>query len=188
MVEQPAMAMPPVRRGRAADIPFGVRAIESGIEVEGVWISRGNSPATSAPGSPTGSATPIASPATKGKAPDRLSNVPSLSMPEPIHPYPGSAGGNHSRLASRSPDAYSQLEGSASDQKVLQRAMSPGESPSSRGTSPSQDMPPPRVRPSYKPRHSSHLRFSTGDALQETMEQETNRRKNDGTFTYNFTH
>lgn len=26
------------------DIPFGIRAIESGIEVDGVWISRGNSP------------------------------------------------------------------------------------------------------------------------------------------------
>ena len=26
------------------DIPFGVRAIESGIEVDGVWISRSNTP------------------------------------------------------------------------------------------------------------------------------------------------
>ncbi|KAF2770979.1 hypothetical protein EJ03DRAFT_260465, partial [Teratosphaeria nubilosa] len=28
----------------ANDVPFGVRAIESGIEVEGVWISRPNTP------------------------------------------------------------------------------------------------------------------------------------------------
>lgn len=26
------------------DIPFGIRAIESGIEVDGVWISRSNTP------------------------------------------------------------------------------------------------------------------------------------------------
>lgn len=26
------------------DIPFGIRALESGIEVEGVWISRSNTP------------------------------------------------------------------------------------------------------------------------------------------------
>jgi hypothetical protein len=29
------------------DIPFGIRAIESGIEVDGVWISRTNTPAGS---------------------------------------------------------------------------------------------------------------------------------------------
>ena len=31
-------------RGSNNDVPFGIRAIESGIEVEGVWISRGNTP------------------------------------------------------------------------------------------------------------------------------------------------
>ncbi|KAJ3555397.1 hypothetical protein NPX13_g10363 [Xylaria arbuscula] len=30
--------------GRRADIPFGVRAIQSGIEVEGIWISRPATP------------------------------------------------------------------------------------------------------------------------------------------------
>ncbi|KAF2722694.1 hypothetical protein K431DRAFT_221640 [Polychaeton citri CBS 116435] len=34
---------PPGTR-KEGDVPFGVRAIESGIEVEGVWISRNNSP------------------------------------------------------------------------------------------------------------------------------------------------
>ncbi|KAJ4301827.1 hypothetical protein N0V90_003923 [Kalmusia sp. IMI 367209] len=29
------------------DVPFGIRAIESGIEVDGVWISRSNTPVTS---------------------------------------------------------------------------------------------------------------------------------------------
>ena len=33
------------RRTRTSmDVPFGIRAIESGVEVEGVWISRNNSP------------------------------------------------------------------------------------------------------------------------------------------------
>lgn len=30
--------------GEDADVPFGIRAIESGVEVEGVWISRNNTP------------------------------------------------------------------------------------------------------------------------------------------------
>ena len=29
---------------RSTDVPFGIRAIESGIEIEGVWISRSNTP------------------------------------------------------------------------------------------------------------------------------------------------
>ena len=36
------------KRGRASqngeDVPFGVRALESGVEVKGVWVSRNNSP------------------------------------------------------------------------------------------------------------------------------------------------
>jgi len=32
-------------------IPFGIRAIQRGIEVEGVWVSRSNSPASSRPSS-----------------------------------------------------------------------------------------------------------------------------------------
>ena len=47
-----------VSNGRGKDVPFGVRALESGIEVDGVWISgsntpAGSTPAHSAPGSPT---------------------------------------------------------------------------------------------------------------------------------------
>jgi hypothetical protein len=33
----------------ACEVPFGIRALQQGIEVEGVWISRGNTPV---PGSP----------------------------------------------------------------------------------------------------------------------------------------
>lgn len=36
------------RRGpgvpRADEVPFGIRALERGVEVEGVWVSRGNTP------------------------------------------------------------------------------------------------------------------------------------------------
>ena len=47
-----------VNHGRGKEVPFGVRALESGIEVDGVWISgsntpAGSTPAHSAPGSPT---------------------------------------------------------------------------------------------------------------------------------------
>ena len=41
-----------VRRGRANGVPFGVRAIQSGIEVDGVWVSNTNTPASSVHGSP----------------------------------------------------------------------------------------------------------------------------------------
>lgn len=50
----------------AGKVPFGVRAIESGIEVEGVWISRSNSPASSRPSSVTSSRRYI--PSTKSQA------------------------------------------------------------------------------------------------------------------------
>lgn len=49
--EQPNDIRTAQRRTRPdeIDVPFGVRAIESGVEVEGVWISRPNTPM---PGSP----------------------------------------------------------------------------------------------------------------------------------------
>jgi len=34
-----------------ARVPFGIRAVQCGIEVEGVWVSRSNSPASSRPSS-----------------------------------------------------------------------------------------------------------------------------------------
>ena len=46
-----------VKRGRRKDVPFGVRALEKGVQVEGVWDSRVNTPIPSLPGSPVLSAT-----------------------------------------------------------------------------------------------------------------------------------
>ena len=43
------------RRAKETHVPFGVRAIESGIEVDGVWISRSNTPDTVRQGSPSSS-------------------------------------------------------------------------------------------------------------------------------------
>ena len=44
MQKRKAQRRPSSRIKSADDVPFGIRAIESGIEVEGVWISRGNTP------------------------------------------------------------------------------------------------------------------------------------------------
>ncbi|KAH9827104.1 hypothetical protein Tdes44962_MAKER03073 [Teratosphaeria destructans] len=59
-------------RGEAAanDVPFGVRAIESGVEVEGVWISRPNTPDSQSGQSSPGSLPP--------KEPVQRNNIPDL--------------------------------------------------------------------------------------------------------------
>lgn len=43
-IEQAVQRQMSERRRAGSEVPFGIRAIESGIEVEGVWISRPNSP------------------------------------------------------------------------------------------------------------------------------------------------
>ncbi|KAF1814309.1 hypothetical protein P152DRAFT_266990 [Eremomyces bilateralis CBS 781.70] len=48
----PAMVEAQVSLDTESEVPFGVRALEKGIEVDGVWISRTNTPNSSAPGSP----------------------------------------------------------------------------------------------------------------------------------------
>ncbi|KAF0326219.1 hypothetical protein K4K61_006233 [Colletotrichum sp. SAR11_59] len=45
--EMESTGLPPPRK--QSDIPFGVRAIQSGIEVDGIWISRPGTPATDSP-------------------------------------------------------------------------------------------------------------------------------------------
>jgi hypothetical protein len=61
--------------------PFGIRAIESGIEIEGIWISRSNI------NSPSGS--PMITPsAGNGKRPDNSSSsslASQIEMPPPLH-------------------------------------------------------------------------------------------------------
>ncbi|KAK1638317.1 hypothetical protein BDP81DRAFT_448374 [Colletotrichum phormii] len=45
--EMESSGLPPPRK--QSEIPFGVRAIQSGIEVDGIWISRPNTPAADSP-------------------------------------------------------------------------------------------------------------------------------------------
>ncbi|KAI9800061.1 MAG: hypothetical protein M1825_004243 [Sarcosagium campestre] len=89
---------------RGEEVPFGVRAIESGIEVDGVWISRSNSPAPTRPDSPaqdinndttprnflptlSGGLTPFAVdlPQSRGSA---AASVSRLSIPQAVHNPP----------------------------------------------------------------------------------------------------
>ncbi|CAI6246176.1 unnamed protein product [Periconia digitata] len=69
------------------DIPFGIRAIESGIEVDGVWISRSNTPV--------------------GSSRSSISRVepsqPQPSMPSQVQPLPVNAS---SRASSRPPSSF----------------------------------------------------------------------------------
>lgn len=146
LVEQATVEEIRPRRGRH-DVPFGVRAIESGVEVEGVWISRNNSPASSAPPSPSRSPNRSMD---KGKTAMRSSDIPSLLMPEPAHPYPES----RSRSATGSTGSF---ERAVSAERLHSGNSSPEAHP----------VPEPRTpRPSYKPRQPSALRYSTADDLE----------------------
>ena len=132
-----------IRRGRAREVPFGVRALETGIEVEGVWISGTNTPAGSTPGTPTFLAN--ANSARGEPSPDRASSASTMShleMPQPTRGYPTVM------IAS---DSNSQTLSPFADLRV---------------SSDSTQQPPtisdhlPYKRPSYKPRRSSQLRYS----------------------------
>jgi hypothetical protein len=92
-------------------VPFGIRALQQGIEVEGVWISQPNTPA---PGSPVISA--------------RLSPVPSImgasgkiSPPDLAYSYSEPTLSTHSagrtfRIPSFSLDTWQQHFGTSPDQ------------------------------------------------------------------------
>jgi len=69
------------------EIPFGIRAIESGIEVDGVWISRSNTPVGS-------SASSIR---TEMRLPLSLNNS-QLELPQAVH--------GSSRNSSRAPSSF----------------------------------------------------------------------------------
>ena len=132
-----------VRRGRAREVPFGVRALESGIEVEGVWISGTNTPAGSTPGTPTFRAN--ANSAHGEPSPERASSASTMSHLE----------------MSQSTRGYPTVM-IASDSN----SQDPSPFPDRRVSSDSKQQPPPisdrlpHKRPSYKPRQSSQLRYS----------------------------
>lgn len=126
------------RKGR--EVPFGVRAIESGIEVDGVWISRSNTPG---PGSPALSESRDASPSDSDPPRDRLSNIPRIEMPQPAH---GTLGVSPSR-SSASLRPLSSV-GATSAERVSTRLSSTLPVSTAQG------------RQTYQPRRSSHLRYS----------------------------
>ena len=137
---------PRSRRARGPDVPFGVRAIESGIEVDGVWISRSNTPTPSSPVSPQALAEPSSS--LESPRPDHssTSSIPHLAIPQPIHGQQGM------RTSSRSPDRLHDLESGSGGLPF--RDISPSEATSGKAQA-------------YRPRQSSHLRFSSANSPQD---------------------
>ncbi|KAL8785225.1 MAG: hypothetical protein Q9213_003494 [Squamulea squamosa] len=144
------------RRKKGNDVPFGVRAIESGIEVDGVWISRSNTPANSIPASPALSATKESpAPVHTVPASDRASTVSSMSRLE----IPQAAHGNPRPSPARSSNSsYSRVSGNPFD-----RSIASDRSPSR--FSAYNDHPANGVhRSTYQPRRASHLRYSNSHA------------------------
>ena len=147
------------RRERKNDVPFGVRAIQSGIEVDGVWISRGNTPL---PGSPVSLATRSPPKQQRNRhgssALGSMSSIPDLSMPQPAQPIAKPLSGRSTNASSRSvsPDSrFERSRGSSIASHSPRRGLSP---------QPSGDFASHR-RQSYRPRQSSHLRYSNAGEL-----------------------
>ncbi|KAF2787017.1 hypothetical protein K505DRAFT_134371 [Melanomma pulvis-pyrius CBS 109.77] len=89
------------------DVPFGIRAIESGIEVDGVWISRSNTPVGS-------SASSIR---TEIRLPRSLNNS-QLELPQAIH--------GSSRESSRPPSSFDLAVSAERIPTTNSRSSSPG--------------------------------------------------------------
>jgi len=138
-----------VTREKAREIPFGIRALEKGVEVDGVWVSCSNTPVNSTPGSPSLSAS-----STKPKLAQRdlLSGRASSSSHMTRIEIPSTAYDYHSNGLSRpessSRPTESPIERIFSAQKPAHRHLS---------MAPEQR---PHGRPTYQPRRSSGLRFS----------------------------
>lgn len=133
-----------LKRGRSQrqQIPFGVRALESGIEVDGVWISGTNTP-SSMPGSPN-IAAKKPQPAPRDHSLEGSSSTSEMSrieIPQPVHGYSGM---NHSAGPSNKIPI------------IFDRPMSSEQQHSKQPTSDHQSW----GRPTYQPRRSSQLRFS----------------------------
>lgn len=132
-----------VKRGRGREIPFGVRALESGVEVDGVWISGTNTPASSMPGSPDISALRKHQ-HLQDQSPDGQSSnsdMSRLEIPQPTHGIPGV-----NQSSGPSPTLSTPFD----------RTM-PAER---RHHAPTTSDHQARGRATYQPRRSSHLRIS----------------------------
>lgn len=136
-----------VKRGRSQrqGVPFGIRALESGIEVDGVWISGANTP-SSMPGSPNIAAMKP-KPARQDHSPVASSSNSEMSrieIPQPVHGYPNNPRTNHS--AGPSYKLHTPIDRPvASEQQHIKPPTSDYQS---------------HGRPTYQPRRSSQLRYS----------------------------
>lgn len=142
-----------VKRGRSQrqQIPFGIRALESGIEVDGVWISGTNTP-TSMPGSPHVAAM-RPQPAHRDLSPDASSSASEMSrieIPQPVHGYPGMS--NSAGPSSKIPRSFD---------RPISSERQHGKLPTSDHQS--------GGRPTYQPRRSSQLRFSNSFNPEESQ-------------------
>ena len=150
-----------LRGGRAeeSEVPFGARAIESGIEVEGVWVSRSNTPRASYAGSATSSPGQRASSSSASprlEAGDR--DIPYLAIPQALHSSHPAPGHEQRRSKSESPDRR------MSDVDIQGEAPRPGHG----------------HRQSYKPHQSSHLRYSSAELLPEEAAGRQRRASDEG--------
>ena len=140
---------PSVRARKGREIPFGIRAIESGVEVDGVWISKSNTPYASTSGSPAPSIMLEPNSTNHNQGTERNSvaqNQRALDVPQPIHGHPISSQGRTS--------TSSYLSGPPIDPQLDSERL-PRSSIASEGVS--------RARPTYQPRRSSGLRFSNSN-------------------------
>ena len=134
-----------VKRRKGQDVPFGIRAIESGIEVDGVWISKSNTPVISVTGSPPSSVEfePCASTTVHSvHGLPSTSSIPQLEIPQPAHGYPGASSSRFSP-SFRDPSQHSEYAGSV--ESVYDWRSSAGSNTAPQG------------RQTPNPRGSSHL-------------------------------
>lgn len=137
-----------IKRRKGKEIPFGIRAIESGIEVDGVWISRPNTPTQSSPEITASSRInePSSSEDTqRSHESSPIFNIPRLEMPQPVHGY-SDATQNKSDTVPGAP-GYRHEHGMSPETRP-NRDISPGPEYVRGG------------RITYEPRRSSHLKYS----------------------------
>lgn len=143
------------------DIPFGIRAIESGIEVDGVWISRSNTPVGSSRSSMNEARLP------------RSDNSSQLELPKAVQ-------GSSSRDSSRAPS-------SAFDRAVSAERIPTNDS---RDSSPGRENPSSfRGRPpvAYSSRYSNPNLTRNSTTLQALEGQDPGPSSFSGEFTHSFT-
>ena len=143
---------------RAAEIPFGIRAIQSGIQVDGVWISGSNTPNQSAPTS---------------RAPSVMLDTDSKKSHSPERP---AAAPTNSRVERPQPTLRQSSQGRPA---TASRSSAFPHGPSYQMERPSNRLSAdyiPRGRPSYQPRRASGLRYSNIDENSDALDALEGRR------------